>query len=227
MEILKSNLKLNQGNCWLEIKSRYIVQNEPYLNTKSINRLLENPLESDVEKYTLFRIIDSVLGVNLSVLVSLSDTLNALAMHCLVLKWFYETLLTSLFNHNASTLLEQCNINNLNETVTNSTTKPTSTNDVDVFMILVEILSSLVYFVAIKFAHGDYFASIRAFFDEISSRYDDTRLKSINKMVAYALFYILAAILLYLAVSNDSRLGGVRAECERFFKNLTTHSVNF
>lgn len=204
----------------MEIKSRYIVQNEPYLNTKSINRLLENPLENDVEKYSLFRIFDSVIGLNLAVVLSLADSINALAIHCLVLKWFYEIIFSHLFYHQPVDISCSDNNQSTNQTQSDSVVYlPTKT-----ITILIEVFTSIGYFILLKLlSSGDFLEPIRRFIESLS-RWEDARLKSINSIIYYTFFYVITMLVVYLSISSSSFK--LVIDCEYFFKNLTNQSVS-
>lgn len=196
----------------MEIKSRYIAQNQPYLNTKSINRLLENPADIDVEKYGIFRIFNSVLGINLAVILSLADALNAICMHCLVLKWFFEIIFEPLFHLQSTTSIELCDAANR--------TTPYTTGHVSLVTVLIETSTHLVYFIFIKLFSGDCFSRLRSFIDSL----DDGRSRYINVILYYTSFLVVSITLLYLSVSAS--WFKLKIECESFFKDTaSSHSV--
>lgn len=191
------------------------------MNTKSINRLLENPAESDVGKYTLFRLFDSVLGVNLAVILSIADSLNAIGVHCIILKWFYEVMFGLLIYGGPQLTAPLCSSNN--QTTLNSThSSSAASRNVTTVTVLLEAITSVLYFILLRLASSHYFSRMRAYIESLTKT-EDGRIKSINRIIYYAFFHTISLLILYLSISASSFK--LTLNCEYFFKNVFSHSV--
>lgn len=226
-----------KGNCWLELKSRYILQNEPYLNNKSINRMLTNQLETDclnVDKDGLFKMFSTVLGINLAALISIIDSFNAICMHCLVLKWFYEHIFIYLFNYTASFTCQkqpESLTNNLTTLMAVTTTKMMTEESTTTFMLLLEITTHLIYFFMLKLIVSNeyrYFTMLKRKFQNVLQHFSSNGRYGLAKIGAYYLvFYVFTFVFLYLTLAMSPALKlPAENKCEHFFKNKSSQSVS-
>lgn len=196
--------------------------------------------------------LHSVLGLNTAVLVSVVVGLNAVSLHCIIIKWFYEDILPRIFQfvQNDNLNYHSC----INSTVFNGSFVDTSAlfNSANrTTLVLLESLTNFIYFLTLLIsAHGlvidcskfktNQTADVRLADDEQQAVHDpDTarnqtsqadlygcgnETKFFKISIFYTIFYCLLIVILYLTLSNFAYK--LIIECETFFKGNSIELVS-
>jgi uncharacterized membrane protein len=148
------------------LKSRFIAQIEPYLTSKNINRLLATGQNDGLgERQSLFRMLESVAGLHLAVFICVLNSLNAISLHCMVIKWFYEDISPSLFQAPPVVVDESSSpfisAQNSSASTTNNFTLDLSLKTASQLEIsLLELLTNLVYYLILLLSAYDFLVKI-------------------------------------------------------------------
>lgn len=85
-----------KDSCWIELKSRYEADSLAFDQTISKN----NRYSRSRIKLGVFSVLGSTINFYVSVFISLVVVINGLSMHCVLIKWFIEDVVsTSFFYH--------------------------------------------------------------------------------------------------------------------------------
>ncbi|RNA31380.1 hypothetical protein BpHYR1_017751 [Brachionus plicatilis] len=128
---------------WLELRSRFKFQQYLYTRKNQYPK----------PKITIFNCLETTLGLNFAIIISVLVILNGIALHCMTIKWFFEDITKHLFHfldenhqHSECTITNDSQIGNSSDTAHIHDHILFKSNKIVVF---VEILISILYFIVL------------------------------------------------------------------------------
>ena len=191
---------------WLELQSRFKFQHFLYSRKNQNSNC----------KINIFKSLETTLGLNVAIMISILIILEEIAIYCVIIKWFFEDITNHFFhfldkNHQHS----ECKINNIS--LNESLIKKTFNHEQVLFkskslMTLIQITFSIFYFVMLILPSRlsiKQQSKIRELFSKKKSK--------IFNIIFGVFFIILICSLLSQTLSlNSSKLV---IKCETSFKN--------